>query len=172
MKKNIKIICQNTFFVFLSILFLLSNEHLSAQNKELTNIYIQSKNNWEKYKLENKNTYSFETTFSSGEGMFTINRIIKVKNNKIVSVKQTYKNDQTNKEETIELSKSQIKEYKLMTLDEFYIFAEKEVLSKDTKNFDLYMEVDKKGILANCGYYPKECQDDCFEGLTIIDVKW
>jgi hypothetical protein len=144
-----------------------------GQNAKLKAKYEKSKAQWEKLKKEHKNTYTYITTFTSGEGNFTMTNTIKVVKNKVVSVSSHFKSGtKDEKETTTQLTAKDIEEQKFKTIDEWYNFAVNEVFNKSTSNHDLFFETDSKGIISTCGYYPHGCMDDCFEGVEIISIKW
>jgi hypothetical protein len=58
----------------------------------------------------------------------------------------------------------------LMTIDDIYTQARTVWLKADTKTNDIYFETDKNGVLSSCGFVPKGCQDDCFNGITITSI--
>ncbi len=58
-----------------------------------------------------------------------------------------------------------------LTLDQIYTKAKNEWLKVDTKANDIYFETDANGLIASCGYVPKECQDDCFNGIHISSIQ-
>lgn len=58
-----------------------------------------------------------------------------------------------------------------LTLDEIYNKAKNEWLKVDKKANDIYFETNTDGLIASCGYVPKGCQDDCFNGITISSIK-
>ncbi|WCT09963.1 hypothetical protein [Mucilaginibacter jinjuensis] len=58
-----------------------------------------------------------------------------------------------------------------LTLDQIYSKAKNEWLKVDRKANDIYFETNADGLIANCGYVPKGCQDDCFNGITILSIQ-
>jgi hypothetical protein len=56
-------------------------------------------------------------------------------------------------------------------LDQIYAKAKNEWLKVDSKANDIYFETDANGLIASCGYVPKGCQDDCFNGITISSIQ-
>lgn len=57
-----------------------------------------------------------------------------------------------------------------LTLDQVYDKAKNDWLKADTKTNDVYFETDANGLIADCGYVPKGCQDDCFVGISITSI--
>lgn len=58
-----------------------------------------------------------------------------------------------------------------LTLDQVYAKAKNEWLKVDTKANDIYFETDGNGLISSCGYVPKGCQDDCFNGIHISSIQ-
>ncbi|WDF53565.1 hypothetical protein [Mucilaginibacter sp. KACC 22063] len=60
--------------------------------------------------------------------------------------------------------------WQAVTLDYIYHKAKTEWLKADKKSNDIYFETDANGLISSCGYVPKGCQDDCFNGVTIKSI--
>lgn len=58
-----------------------------------------------------------------------------------------------------------------LTLDQVYDKAKTVWLKADSKQNDLYFETKNDGIISLCGFVPKGCQDDCFNGITIKSIQ-
>lgn len=58
----------------------------------------------------------------------------------------------------------------ILTLDEVYAKAKSVWLSADKNSNSIYFETDSKGLISSCGFVPKGCQDDCFNGIRIKEV--
>lgn len=56
-----------------------------------------------------------------------------------------------------------------ITLDQVYVKAPSLINVNPDKN-EIYFAVDSQGLIHTCGYTPKGCQDDCFNGLNIKDI--
>lgn len=54
-----------------------------------------------------------------------------------------------------------------LTLDDVYQKAKTVWLKADKKSNDIYFETKNTGMISSCGFVPKGCQDDCFNGITI-----
>lgn len=59
----------------------------------------------------------------------------------------------------------------LLTLDEVYDKARTVWLKADKKANDISFSAGNNGLISSCGYFPKECQDDCFHGITISAIQ-
>ncbi|MFT3904243.1 MAG: hypothetical protein QM727_13795 [Niabella sp.] len=60
---------------------------------------------------------------------------------------------------------------KAMTLDEVYGKAKSEWLNVSKKENHIYFEAKNNGMISTCGYFPKNCADDCFTGIHIDEIK-
>lgn len=59
-----------------------------------------------------------------------------------------------------------------LTIDELYHNCANEFLNVDKKSNSLYFAADESGVLKTCGFVPKGCQDDCFQGIRITSFAW
>ncbi len=51
------------------------------------------------------------------------------------------------------------------TMDQLYDDCLDHTLCQDPRQNDLYVVVDARGLLVQCGYFPIDCADDCYEGF-------
>lgn len=58
----------------------------------------------------------------------------------------------------------------LRTLDQIYEIARTEWLIK-RKDAQVYFEAKNSGMISSAGYVPDGCQDDCFSGISISEIK-
>ncbi len=58
-----------------------------------------------------------------------------------------------------------------LNLDQVYDKAKNIWLKADTKTNTVIFETNPNGLIANCGYVPIGCQDDCFTGITISAIQ-
>ncbi|MFT4095190.1 MAG: hypothetical protein QM640_16280 [Niabella sp.] len=58
-----------------------------------------------------------------------------------------------------------------LTLDEIYAKAKNEWLQVDEDENWIYFETENDGMISSCGYTPKNCADDCFMGINIVEIK-
>ncbi len=56
------------------------------------------------------------------------------------------------------------------TMEQVYDDCEQRILSKDPSANFITLTVHDDGLLAACGYFPKNCQDDCAVGYDITSV--
>lgn len=145
---------------------------------DTTLTFEESKQKWEELKSEHGNSYIYQTGFGSVFGFGYLYEI-RVEDGVIVSRKY--------KASKIKNGKSKITEQWIekgdkigtkndyappKTIDELYELAEKEYLDINEEENYVYFYTFPNGILKTCGYFPKNCADDCFEGVKIIGIKW
>ncbi|UTA66847.1 hypothetical protein [Emticicia sp. 21SJ11W-3] len=58
----------------------------------------------------------------------------------------------------------------LITLDDVYAKAETQWLLK-RKGVSVYFEAKNSGMISSCGFVNDGCQDDCFIGINISEIK-
>ena len=58
-----------------------------------------------------------------------------------------------------------------LTMDQLYEECKSTYLSADTNNWVTFKS-NSDGVLSACGYYPKNCMDDCFSGFTVTGYDW
>lgn len=58
----------------------------------------------------------------------------------------------------------------IMTLDDVYTKAKGEWLVAQEKK-KIFFETKNNGMISSCGYIIGNCQDDCFTGINISDIK-
>ncbi|WP_183559429.1 hypothetical protein [Mucilaginibacter sp. SP1R1] len=142
--------------------------------------FNKSYNAWISYKGSVNNSYNYTINNGSVFGYGTETKI-EVSNGKIISRDFTatqLRRDGTNNrdivanwhEETSSLNTHGDQGAQLLTLDDVYMKARTIWLKADTKNNDIYFEARNNGMISNCGYVPKGCQDDCFTGISISAI--
>jgi hypothetical protein len=52
-----------------------------------------------------------------------------------------------------------------VTMDVLYEQCLNEVLCQDPRANQLFLQIDARGLLVECGYVPVNCNDDCYQGL-------
>ena len=58
-----------------------------------------------------------------------------------------------------------------LTMDQVYEQAKNVWLNVDAKKNDVHFTTDTEGLIASAGSTEKGCQDDCFNGIKVKDVK-
>lgn len=134
---------------------------------------------WEKLKKKHQNSYAYTIEFISWSG-FGNRTTIEVKNGVVFSRRYqeflqenaTVKPAEENYYETgSELGKNP-KGAPLKTIDELYETCLGSYLTVDPATHSLSFYTNDLGIIRNCGYYPKNCIDDCFQGVSISKFSW
>lgn len=176
---------KNVLSITLSLLFIVvlanackSSKNIADKAKEnttkgdLTAKIAESKVKWLKLKQQWKDHYTYVTTFTSGEGGFTIKKFITVKSGEVVNaVEHLTKFDTSDEEKKTRkktLSSEQIS--KLKTMDEIYAFAAETVAKQSSKENHITFKLFSNGIIAAAGYTPRLCADDCYRGYTIEKI--
>jgi hypothetical protein len=59
-----------------------------------------------------------------------------------------------------------------VTVDELYSTCASEYLTVDAINNTIYFETELKGLMTLCGFVPKGCLDDCYNGVRINYFDW
>jgi len=136
---------------------------------------------WKKMKTEHKG-YTYTTNFVSDEGGFGWETKIEVQNGIVVS--RSFRNTEldyaTGVDKAIGKWKVQtanfnnIDDYgtKAITIDEIYKQAISIYLAVPEATNQIFFNTKHDGVVSICGYFPKDCHDDCFEGYTITEFKW
>ncbi|MBB6109547.1 hypothetical protein [Mucilaginibacter lappiensis] len=141
------------------------------------NDFNKSYNAWISFKNRSHSSYQYTTNFGSVFGYGSETKIAII-NGTIVSRDFTavqLRRDGTNKQDTVAQwheEKSSLNTHvnqggELLTLDDIYQKAKTIWLKADKKSNDIYFETKNKGMISSCGFVPKGCQDDCFNGITI-----
>lgn len=159
-------------FVILALISFAFSQGCTAQSTKKTKIEI-AKKVWKETVEKHNNNYSYVHTFSSAEGMFEVKYYIQVEKNKVVAVKSvsTYFDNKRPSQEKIYTAK-EIVSAKFKTMEEILEFTEKEVLTKDKKEYEIYFSLDSNNFIKTTGFFHKMCADDCFEGYKISELKW
>jgi hypothetical protein len=139
--------------------------------------FNKSYNAWLSFKSTAHNTYLYTTSFGSifGYGSETKITVIngKVTSRDFTAVRQ--RRDGTNKQDTVSqwhedadhINTHPNDAGESLTLDDVYQKAKATWLKADKKTNDIYFEAKNTGMISTCGFVPKGCQDDCFNGITI-----
>lgn len=155
---------------------------LSACKKdELTTKVDASYNKWVAFRNQNNNSYSYiayggsifgshiETKITVTNGKVTAREFIAgvyKPNTADLEVKETWTENAT----SLNTHQNSAAFYTI-TLDEVYVRAKSTWLKVDAKQNDIYFEAANDGMISSAGYVPKGCQDDCFDGVSIKDIK-
>ena len=139
--------------------------------------FNKSYNAWLNFKNGSHNSYQYTTNFGSvfGYGTEIKTGII---NGKILSrdfISTRLKQNGTSQIDTIKQWHEDADHINThpndvgesLTLDDVYQKAKTTWLKADKKTNDIYFETKNSGMISSCGFVPKGCQDDCFNGITI-----
>lgn len=156
---------------------------ISCKKNETQNSYDKSFSAWKAYKASVNNSYSYKSTYGSFTGV-GIETTITVENGKITNRDFIrYKYDQpanngiptktiiTEWHETSADLGSHPEGMQLYTLDDIYDIAKNVWLKADAATNKIYFESKNNGVISTAGYFPNNCQDDCFVGVTISDIE-
>jgi DNA-binding sugar fermentation-stimulating protein len=133
---------------------------------------------YQKYKKENANSYQYTVTSSSWTGTHSATTITvfngqveyrsyEAKTRSADGKEQTDTKWTENKDEL----NSHDEGYEALTLDQVYEKAKKDWLIK-RKDSKVYFEAKNNGLISSAGYVPDNCQDDCFNGIHISEIKF
>lgn len=143
--------------------------------KELA--YEESLSKWKELKIANGDSYVYQTHFSSWTGFGSMTEL-KIEDGFVTSRSyQAYFQYPTFElideyTETIDDLGSHDKGALPLTIDELYETCASDYLVIDEENNAIYFDVDSSGIMKICGYFPYNCADDCFRGISIDSFEW
>mgnify|MGYP007043344030 CR=1 FL=1 len=148
-------------------------------NEEQMNKLENSAKNWGLLKVENNDSYRYEVTGVSWTGLNWVTAIT-VEGGQIVSREYerfSYSNDgakeiKENYMETGDKLGTHVNGAKLLTLDELYDVCKQEYLRVDPERNTILFTTFDNGLVSSCGYVPKGCADDCFQGFTLRVIEW
>jgi hypothetical protein len=166
---------KRTLLALIAIIFLFA----ACTKDENATKLDTSRKAWQAYKANINNSYSYSVYFGSWTGSFRDTKIT-VQNGKVTErmfIAGDREPNSTQQHITITWTETgtQIGTHddyaaKPLTLDQVYAKAPS-MLNVSSKDNDKYFEVDSNGLISSCGYVPKGCQDDCFRGIQIKDIK-
>ena len=176
---NLKIL---GFLILLST-FSCGGENLPNSNAPLGDdptLYQQSRSAWLDLKELNGDSYKYTATETSwtGAGSHTT---IEVRKGEVTG--RSYEgfeiSDETGEISVIEsfgetgtdIGKDQ-RGFRPLTIDELYELCLSQYLVVDPEENRIFFETFENGIVSLCGYVPKNCADDCYQGFTLSDFKW
>jgi major membrane immunogen (membrane-anchored lipoprotein) len=161
-----------------SFLVILASSCKKDKNKTSDNVaYKNSYTAWVAFKNQHNNSYAYTVSDISSTG-YNTETTITVNNGKVVArdykrktkvIDSSDPNQITAQwhEDESTLGTHTDEGAELLTLDEIYSRANTVWLKADPKTNTIYFEVNTNGLLASCGYVPKNCADDCFTGVNI-----
>jgi len=152
------------------------------QKKDIANEsdYNKSYNAWLSYKKNVHNSYGYTQYYGSVFGYYTEIKI-GVNDGEFISrdlilVKSHL--DGTNKGDTLKqwhedvssINTHGVEGGDLLTIDDIYDKSRTVWLKADVKKNAVVFEAKNNGLISSCGFIPNECQDDCFNGITITSI--
>jgi hypothetical protein len=152
----------------------------ACKKDEFGNKVDASYQKWTAFKKSNNNSYTYTAYSSSIFGGYAETKFT-VKNGKIItreyfsgyyktpSDSLTVRASWTENEST--LNTHGTAGHELLMIDEIYNKAKTVWLKVDPKKNDIYFEANNDGLISTAGYVPNGCQDDCFNGVDIKDIK-
>lgn len=152
---------------------------LSCKKNAFESNYNKSYRSWHAFRDSSHNHYQYTKVFYSWTG-YRAEYIITVKEG--VVVKQEYKGYDPNtgthqpelktswSEDAATINTHHSYEQAL-TLDQVYAKAKNEWLTVNRDENMIYFEAGNRGMISSCGFVPKGCQDDCFRGIRITDIR-
>jgi hypothetical protein len=147
------------------------NQH--SLNKEVIQLN-KSQKVWNTYKNKYNNSYNYFTNFVSWVG-FGNETKLSIKNGKVIKKEYTSWNKLEEKN-WIEDKPSTLGKHKLgakiLLIDDLYKQCRNILLSTNKNTNHIYLSFDKKGLLHNCLYTPKNCADDCSNGIKIKEINF
>lgn len=169
-------------------LLLISVSILSCKKDDISHQdeFEKSYKAWLSFKQTNNNTYTYTVNWGSwtGYGFETVLKVTSgvVVNRQFTAYKLVYPvaGGAPTKETvktwfeagaTVNTHAKNDGAAKAINLDEIYEKAKNIWLKADKKENDIYFEANNNGLISNCGYVPKGCQDDCFTGISITSIK-
>lgn len=141
--------------------------------------YEKSLDAWKDFKASSHNSYSYKVLAGSWIGINT-ETVITIQNGQVVGrdyiriyYRQTPAGVQPDtlawKETASQIGAHQ-QGAAAMTLDEIYHEARVNWL-KHRDDADTYFEAKNNGMISEAGYIPNNCQDDCFIGIHIKEIR-
>lgn len=130
---------------------------------------------WQVLKETHSSAYEYDVVFASWIGSGSITTL-DVRDDEVV--KRTHEaRDPEGKvteswtEEGVELG-SHEGGAPLRTVEALYAVCGDEVLTQDRTENDIFLEFHDDGVLKQCEYFPKNCADDCFVGVSIDGLRF
>ena len=128
-----------------------------------------SRSRWESIKNKTGHNYMFLNVFSSWTGCRISDSILVIND----TVKEVIKTIEKfgdggfvlDTQYLISKENDELKRYK--SIDDIYVFAKDSVISRDTSQFIVSIEINKYGILRSVYFRDKRCVDDCNVGYNV-----
>jgi hypothetical protein len=161
------------YFLMVVLLVSCKKDSVSYNNE-----FNKSANAWKAYKASVNNTYSYISYYGSVFGGYTETKI--TVQNGVVTGRDYIIGTYPPNSKTLQVMKSWTEDSATLnthtegavaiTLDAIYAKAPEQWLNADPKNNDISFTTDNNGLITSCGYSPKNCMDDCFNGVFIKSI--
>ncbi len=143
--------------------------------------FRESKQEWDKLKAKNNNSYTYTILEESFTG-FGSETTILVRRGKVVERHyEAFEISEENGTKTVTYSYSEENARELgqhpegaepLTMDQLYRSCVAQYLIADSGTNEIYFETNEEGVMMLCGFVPHGCQDDCYRGITISEFAW
>ena len=152
------------------IIIACDDENLAKSTK-----FSNSQSAWTELKNENGSSYTYTSGFSSFSG-FRSTTEIKVVDGQVAQRSYTAFNDMNEEIESyVETGEEIGKDERgaaAVTIDELYTSCASEYLSVNSDKNEIFFETGDAELMTLCGFVPKNCADDCFQGVRINTFTW
>lgn len=150
-----------------------------GEDNEYLNQLTESRIKWNKLKDQHEDSYHYEVNTSSWTGFGTETSL--TVENGVVTARQyeEYRiNQETGEREQVDFyteSGSELGTHEkgaaVATIDELYTSCKPYLRVNESEN-KIYFETDANGIMNLCGFVPRNCADDCFNGIRLTFLDW
>lgn len=151
----------------------------SCEKGAIQSDFDKSLSVWQEFKKSVSNNYTYTVKTESWAG-FGDSTIIAVQNGMVTGRKYASyvidsqtgrKNPTASWTETKANLNSHDSGAQTITIDEIYEKASTEWLKINKNENTIHFETKNQGIISTCGYTNKNCNDDCFVGVVISNIK-
>eukprot|EP01083_Nonionella_stella_P191988 710115_1 len=156
----------------ISLIVLTTSESTNTTN------YNESLDIWNQVKLTNGDCYTYTTSFTSFVG-YGFSTTIKISDG--IVIERSYESFQWNYDTNEKIIQDTYEENSAddigsnsngaptKTIDELYSECP-QYINVDEYDHYIYFTTDENGIIKMCGNVPKDCADDCYDGIEIDDL--
>lgn len=153
---------------------------LTALESEESRSYTESIDAWNALKNDNGTSYRYQTDFISFTGFGSTTELTVINNIVTSRIYEEFStNEMTGEREIIDSYTettanlgSNPKGATPLTIDQLYTTCAADYLVVDENENTIYFETATNGLMTLCGFFPNNCADDCFEGITISAFDW
>lgn len=131
---------------------------------------------WSDYKSKNGNSYQYSTDFLSWVGFGSKTTIIVNDDSVVRRIYRSWDRDGNEISQWVESTSTKLGTNKegapLKIIEELYDECREMLLTKDSEKNSISLDFDKKGMIKNCLFSPKNCADDCSSGVRINSLSF